>query len=53
MSAMTTEDYDYGLWGTLPPLQPNEAYVVLNDGVIVLDQETSTILRLISILAGN
>ena len=45
-------EYDYAYWSTLPPLGASQAYVVLNDGVIVLDQTTSTILSLINILAN-
>ena len=46
------ENYDYVYWNALPALGDGEAYVVLNDGIIVLDRETSTILSLINMLAN-
>ncbi|WP_375255946.1 hypothetical protein [Yoonia sp.] len=46
------EDYDDVYYDALPPLGSNEAYVVYDNGVVVLSQTSLTILRLIDILAN-
>ena len=46
------EDYDDAYYDALPPLGSNEAYVVYDNGVVVLSQTSLTILRLIDILAN-
>ena len=46
------EDYDYDDWTGLPRLEDDEAYVVFDDALVVVDRTTLAIIELIRLFGG-